>query len=180
MTYIDETDLTYSPVPLDYDALPAVIRDDQFEGVEYRLNLEQGSYDPYYAEGVKHAKLPKRFFEPGMRLIDPPIELIAAVISLEDLNQFGRKRLDFLREHNVPLYAKLVATATLPLDLGAEESKGCKRTLALTEQLMKENKEEVRGITDVVVLARFQGRCFDRAIDRVAEELLHEWQEEIA
>ncbi|MBR4634880.1 MAG: hypothetical protein IKO51_00775 [Clostridia bacterium] len=180
MTYIDETDLTYSPVPLDYDALPAAIRDDQFEGVEYRLNLEQGSYDPYYAEDVKHAKLPKRFFEPGMRPIDPPIELISAVLGIEDLHKFGRMRLDFLRGYNIPLYAKLAATCTLPLDIGAEESKGCKRALALTEQLMQENKEEVRGETDVVVLARFRYRCLERAIEQVAGELLHEWQEEIA
>ena len=48
------------------------------------------------------------------------------------------------------------------------------------EQLMKENKEEVRGETDVVVLAKFRYRCLERAIDRVAEELLQEWQAEIA
>ena len=180
MTYIDETGLTYSPVPLDYDALPAVIRDETLEGIEYRLNLEQRRYDPRYIDCVKHTKLSKKFFHPGLRQLDPPIELLAAVIGLDDLRQFGRKRLDFLRWHNVPLYAKLVATATLPLDLGAEESKGCKRALALMEQLMKEDKEEVRGETDPIVLMRYQGRCLDRAIEQVAEELLHEWQAEIA
>ncbi|MCR5610862.1 MAG: TnpV protein [Clostridiales bacterium] len=165
----------FEKTTVNIDDFPSVIDDDMF-GVEY--HLEGDRYIPRYKEGAEHPDLPKAFFEPVIRQIDPPLGLLNAVTE-RGIGKFGRIRFNFLRKYNIPLYARLVATAALPLDLEDANDEAWARVLALFDRLMEEGKAEALKEHDAVKFALFRGECARRAEEQVIQELLNEWQAEI-
>ena len=166
----------FEEITLNRSDFPAVIDDDRL-GVEYRL--EGDRYIPHYKKGVKHRDHPKAFFHPDIRQIDPPFELLEAMTTRGTIGKFGRLYFDHLRRHNIPRYARLVAAATLPLDLEEADDKGMVRVLEVWHRLLEEENAEGLTENDGIAWIKFAGACARRAEEQVTRELLNEWNAEI-